>query len=363
MAAWLSSVVKETKKQYFELFGHQLEPEISIINKENWETELQKRNVKKRKSEAVYLIHEILLREDATYFQVLHEVGHEACYKQENIKEKLLQVIKLQDNQKLKEIELEYPEKFLEQKADEYALILSNKVKEKIPSLIYKTLSEENPIFIVMNGTFYTKGWGQDIDIWFIKENENPSNIQYPKEWDVDVMNEKRFEEGIQNVDGIYLDFVKNGKIIYDPNNYSKIIQEKAKTVPSKNEVIYHFNEANWLISSARKRLLQLNNLQQQILHENGKNIFEIILTEQELPMPQYFFNALGYAISYAYLGKEYAKGIRPIISEKHPSILDEIQKQKNTRKGINFYKKIEDIQAYVKECAREAKSYLKNLN
>ena len=191
-------------------------------------------------------------------------------------------------------------------------------MREEIPEIIKEALKGINPIFVAFNGSVQRTGWGNDIDLWIVVEDEKVREITgrtFPQDWDVEMVPESRFEFGVENADGIYIDLVIKGSVITDKRGWKKTLTEYLSTTPTKEEIDYHVKEAHFLFLLAEKRLYEMKYyVKIKELEEKKKTNLD---SSFKLPVPQGFFNPLHYSLSYAYISREYKKGRRVIISEK----------------------------------------------
>jgi len=296
-------------ESYYELFDGGFDVEVLIIGTDSWESELERRGIQLKDRPGVYLLDEILLRDDATYFDVLHEFGHEALYQNLGVKNKLRDAQREENVQKMRELESQLPLEFLESATEQYAKLLGTRMKYKLSKIIKSVLGVFEPKFIAFNGSTQTTGWGRDLDLWIFSENtEEIKNYQLPSEWDLEIVNPEVLEEGIGYANGVYLDLAVTGEIIEDTENYQGRMLKLLERTPSKKEVDYHLRKSYKLITLAKSILVESDfygklKLMKKIPTE------DVILHNFDIPLQDDFFDALSYAISYAHIGKEYSRG------------------------------------------------------
>ncbi|GEM_PF-2254229 len=349
MKKWLELVVDTAKQSYSELFNREPDVSIHVVERDKWKEELEKSGASPKDRPAVYLVDKILIRDDATYFDVLHELGHEALYTNMGLKEQILRLKNEKNTRLTKYLEKKLPLEFLENAANQYAKVIGSRMKYRLPELIKKSLEGINPRFVAFNGSVQREGWGRDIDIWIVTDYDF-RNEPFPEEWDVEIVPVEVFEEGVENSDGIYIDLSVSGDIVADTGSYTKRLLESLKTKPSSKEIDYHFKRAYRTLSLAKSRLVELRLYKKMKLMEH-QPADEVILQEANIPFPELFFNPLSYAVSYAYLGSEYSCGNRPVISNTKLPLLEHIRKAKLA----GYYPKPEKLISIVEEFVKDA--------
>lgn len=350
MKNWLDSVTGVAINGYVGAFG--MEPDVStkIVAKNDWASELQKRGVNPHDRRAIYLLDEILIREDATYFDVLHEFGHEAFYQSQGIKETIKELRKTRDVKSIREMEAKFPLELVEESATDYAKLIGNEVKSQLPDLIRNYLGTIKPKFAAITGSVIREGWGENIKVWFVVDNpEALEDICFPPEWDLEFTSSEEFQEGVTHSNGIYYDLMNRGEVIIDAEDYRKTLFENMGREPSTEEFEYHFRKAYILFLTAKKRLAELELYAGiELLKENSTS--DVMSSALPLAFPSLFFNPLSHAVSYAYIGCEYKQGRRTLISGEEVPLLYEIQQFQKEGHHQNVQELLNKVEVYLSE-------------
>ena len=355
---WLNLVLEAARQSYKELFIE--EPaKTSVVAKDSWKAALKKEGVKSRDRSGVYLVDKIVLREDATYFDVLHELGHDASYLNMGIKNKMLELKKVKNLEELRKLEKRLPLEFIENLANQYARVIGSKMKYKLPGILEESLANYDVDFAAINGSVQREGWGRDIDVWIVAKNpeifwEMANEGKLPPEWDFETVQTDVFEEDVENANGIYVDLAARGEVVIDRGSYSDKLIGKLETKPSKKEKDYHFRKAHKLLSLAKSRLLELEfYVREDLMKKSG--VEEALVNDMKLPVPDLFINPLSYSVSYAHIGKEYSKGNRVIISDVKIPLLEYMRSVKQGNHHPEPARIVEYAEKFLKNAARHS--------
>lgn len=306
---WLSILVDAVRECYSSLFGSP-GPAVEPVSREDWEAVLRENGVSLKDRPAVYLVDRILIREDASYFDILHEFGHDAFYQSIGVKEIIMSLKKNPNPERMAQLKSKLPLELIELSATQYARILGASMKDKLPGLLSEYLGGSGAVFAAFNGSVQRTGWGNDLDLLLVFPDETLKQrdaLTFPREWDVEVLPESFFQKGVECADGVYIDLAVNGDVLMDKRGFEETLRAYLDRPPTIEEAGYHHNISRALFSLSRERFH---------MHLYRRHLSEVINEAVPELSPASVLNPLHYSLSYHYLSDEYSRGNRPLISE-----------------------------------------------